>query len=360
MPENIRIVDFGPLGGVAEVTITVDPSDVSVLFFARSVDPAEFVAITEIIGPDGEPLYVYNDFETGEITSEMFVEPLEQAGEIALFLPVAPQFDIEPGDYIVTVETEGQPISQAAAIIRSGDVDGPQALDFNIWVVSTDQELLSSDFRLALANQLRESMDKTLNQHSLRTGRLNFFDATMSQKSMYARTDVDAIGEICLTMSQMVGSSRALNLALIDELLTSPEDGGDEAEPLAGSAAGLPGTVLVDGSPISCAVVTREESGEIEADAATFMHEGSHLMGLPHTTEQDGQLFDLFADTAECPLEEFDENDDGLVDQFECGALDGPNSMFWTDDGLTKDFVMTEDQAWYLRRHPLFYTVDGF
>ena len=236
---------------------------------------------------------------------------------------------------------------------------GPQAIDFNIWVVSTDQELISSDFRLALANQLRESMDKTLNDHSLRTGQLNFFDATMSQKSRYARTDVDAIGEICLTMSQDVGSRRALNLALVDELLSSPEVGGDEAGPLGGAAAGLPGTVLGDGSPISCVVASWETIDEIDAQAATFIHEGSHLMGLPHTTEQDGQLFDLFADTPECPLNEFDENDDGEVDQFECAALDGPNFMFWTDDGLTTDFVMSEDQAWYLRRHPLFYPVDG-
>ena len=359
MSEDIRIVDFGPLDGVAEVTITIDPRDVSVLFFARSVDPTEYIAVTEIIGPGGELLYVYNDFETGDITSEMFVEPVEQEGEVALFLPVAPQFDIEPGEYVVTVETEGQPISQAAAIIRSGNVDGPQAIDFNIWVVSTDQELISSDFRLALANQLRESMDKTLNQRSLQIGRLNFFDATMSQKSRYARTDQDAIGEICLTMSQMVGSGRALNMALIDELLITPEHGGDEAESLAGAAPGLPGTVLVDGSPISCVVAAWEAFDEIEAHAATFIHEGSHLMGLPHTTEQDGQLFDLFAETPECPLEEFDENGDGLVDQFECAALDGPNFMFWTDDGLTNDFVMSEDQAWYLRRHPLFYTVDG-
>ena len=102
MSEDIRIVDFGALDAVAEVTITIDPRDVSVLFLARSVDPTEYVAVTAIIGPDGEPLYVYDDFETGEITSEMFVEPVEQEGEVALFLPAAPQFDIEPGDYIVT------------------------------------------------------------------------------------------------------------------------------------------------------------------------------------------------------------------------------------------------------------------
>ena len=54
----------------------------------------------------------------------------------------------------------------------------------------------------------------------------------------------------------------------------------------------------------------------------------------------------------------YDEDGDGTVDQYECGEVDGPNYMFWGSEGLTTDFVISEDQAWVLRRHPLFYPLE--
>ena len=66
----------------------------------------------------------------------------------------------------------------------------------------------------------------------------------------------------------------------------------------------------------------------------------------------------MLEDTPECPANQYDGDDDGVVDQFECENVGGDNYMFWGSEGLTTDFVMSEDQAWALRRHPLFYPIE--
>ena len=92
-----------------------------------------------------------------------------------------------------------------------------------------------------------------------------------------------------------------------------------------------------------------------ENDAGlTIIHEGAHFMGLVHTTEEEGETFDLFTDTPECRASEFDSNGDGLVEDFECdGVADGDNFMFWLEGGPE----ISAGQAWAMRRHPFFYVV---
>ena len=64
-------------------------------------------------------------------------------------------------------------------------------------------------------------------------------------------------------------------------------------------------------------------------------------------------VFDYFEDTPECHKRRYDDNDDGVVDTDECEDVDVENIMFW-EDGESN---MSREQAWVLRRHPLFYSL---
>lgn len=70
-------------------------------------------------------------------------------------------------------------------------------------------------------------------------------------------------------------------------------------------------------------------TADLQLQGETIAHEAGHYLGLFHTTEKNGRVFDPFPDTPECNAEENDLNLDGVLDADECENLDGPNLMFW-------------------------------
>jgi hypothetical protein len=345
---DLRIESFGALSDFEEITFTIEPGDVSVLFHARAADAEDNVIIVELIGPNGETLYI-EDEETGDITSELFTDLLISPHEVAMYLPPAPQFELEPGEYTVVVLTEFESdISDAGIIVRSGDVDVTQAIDINLFVLT--DEVSASDFD-TIEREVRREMDSILAPRNMRLGNVNFTTGSAAQKQRFSTTvfgEEDLINvellELCQAMGDEIGYTRALNVALVDFV-------GDDGT--AGIATGLPGSPMVEGSPISCVVAALQDDSNFSANTQgiNILHEGAHLMGMTHTTESEGTFFDLFADTPECSAAQFDTDNDGEVSDPECENADGNNFMFWSEGGLE----MSPDQAWTLRRHPLFY-----
>jgi hypothetical protein len=120
--------------------------------------------------------------------------------------------------------------------------------------------------------------------------------------------------------------------------------------------APLPGSAFAPGSPNSCATIAWElHEGDYNELGATIVHEGSHFLGLPHTTESDGVIFDLFADTPDCPAKFYDADASGQVEASECTQRGADNYMFWQSSGVFQDFIITPEQGWTIRQHPFFY-----
>ena len=78
-----------------------------------------------------------------------------------------------------------------------------------------------------------------------------------------------------------------------------------------------------------------------------------------HTTESDGRVFDLFADTPDCSAEVYDDDASGEVEDSECAQAGSDNYMFWQSSGIVKHFTISPEQAWTIRRHPLFYQLES-
>lgn len=149
---------------------------------------------------------------------------------------------------------------------------------------------------------------------------------------------------------------RGLNVVFVNELLMSMLE---DDMTLLGMAGGIPSTPF-DGTPGSSLVISvdahRDQSGALLAEfiSATVAHEVGHMMGLFHTTEQDGKSFDPLEDTPRCDAKTFDADSNGRVDASECGSAGADNMMFW-QASPSLDSHLTPAQAEVLRAHPLVY-----
>ncbi|MEZ4669847.1 MAG: hypothetical protein R3E39_18225 [Anaerolineae bacterium] len=357
---DLRRVDFDGMGeDVAEVPLTLEADDVSALLYVKAEDPSAQISLVGIYDENDEIIFEMSD-EEGDFSNTMFgFEPVtDKGGELAVFLPGTPDSMLEPGSYLFVFQSDGAPLSEGHAIIRSGDVSGMQALDITFWVVSPASELTSEESQSEFADAIRGPINDLLNPHKLEVGQINFAVGTDDDMDNFGTVNItedddSAVGDLCATMTDEIGTSRSLPVAIIDEF---PADDTGSTTGIAYSA-GNAGIIDVAGSPYSCVVVTWNDYATSFVDqAANIIHEGSHFMSLPHTTEQEGQTFDLFSDTPECPADQFDQDGDGLVDEVECGVEGGAkNYMFWNGSEELAPFEMSADQAWVLRRHPLFH-----
>jgi hypothetical protein len=142
-----------------------------------------------------------------------------------------------------------------------------------------------------------------------------FYDVPASAKALYATgVAADHTGP-CDELDQMftlsVAGKNELSFFFVDDILQSANGG-------VGSVVGIDGTVpgpsSIGGTVHSGAVVNASNLGTgtcgatldflgCGSDLVAYIaaHEGGHWMGLYHTTEAFGNLFDPVADTAQCP-----------------------------------------------------------
>jgi hypothetical protein len=125
-------------------------------------------------------------------------------------------------------------------------------------------------------------------------------------------------------------ANSAVNLFFLRDIAPRSADGEPEAE-----AGGIPGPLGMQGTPGSgVAIATDMMAGDPERLGRTLAHEIAHYLGLFHTSEADGSVYDAFDDTPECRADR-DADGDGLS-VADCEGAGADNLMFWARTSGTK------------------------
>ena len=360
---DLRINSLGALGIDSSVRMSVKPNDLSAAFAARTLDADDLIWMSRLTAPNGAVLYDINVSPDEECANNLhFSGSCAAEGEINLLFPSNPKFPLLSGDYEIELYSMGNPICDAATIIRTDTSPNTrfanelQAIDINIWVLSTTEALTVTEERNRMKDEIRESIDNLLAQQNMRLGKLSLFDSSPADKEAFSQADETDLANLCQATSLNIGSSRSLNVALIDVFQQYYEI-EDDYFPVLGMSP-IPGMSFATESQNSCVVISLEQhEANYRYVGSTIVHEGSHFMGLTHTTEANGVSFDLFDDTPECPLGQYDLDESGEVEEQECLEVDSSNYMFWQDSGYINNFIISNQQAWVIRSHPLFYTL---
>ena len=359
---DLRINSLGALGIDSNVLMSVQPDDLSVVFSARTLEPDNLIIMSRLTSPNGDVLYDIKSSAEDECSNNVhYSGSCGAEGEINLRFPSNPKFPLLHGDYKIELYSMGQPICDAATIIRTDTnpntlfKDELQTIDINIWLLSKTESITSTEERNRMQNEIRESVDSLLEQQNMQLGKLSLFNSSITDKTMFARTNESSLGKLCQATAANIGASRALNVALVD-VFDEYSEIKEDYLPVLGISP-IPGMSFSLGSQSSCVVISLQEHyGNYRYIGATIVHEGSHFMGLTHTTEADGSSFDLFDDTPECPSNKYDLDASGEVEEYECIEADSSNYMFWQDSGNIDSYTISDQQAWVIRSHPLFYS----
>ena len=123
------------------------------------------------------------------------------------------------------------------------------------------------------------------------------------------------------------GSSDAVNIFFI-------EDYSGSGSGMLGNAAGMPGSVgdVNSWNGVMASLTAHSIGTALDAQllGETAAHEMGHQLGLFHTTEKEGTVFDILSDTPECSSNSQDNDSNGTVNAEECDGFGGGNLMFWT------------------------------
>ena len=161
-----------------------------------------------------------------------------------------------------------------------------------------------------------------------------------------------------ITTSSLVkqGSSDAVNIFFI-------EDYSGSGSSILGNAAGMPGSMgdvnSWNGVLASLSAHATGTTLDSQLLGETAAHEMGHQLGLFHTTEYGGNLFDILSDTAECPGSSQDNDSNGIVTAEECDGFGGDNLMFWTSWSSTsrsagkKQETLSSHQQYVLNFSPM-------
>ena len=132
-----------------------------------------------------------------------------------------------------------------------------------------------------------------------------------------------------ITTSALIkqGSSDTVNIFFI-------EDYSGSGSGMLGNAAGMPGSMgeVNSWNGVLASLTAHATGTALDAQllGETAAHEMGHQLGLFHTTEKEGTVFDILSDTPECSRNSQDNDSNGTVTAEECDEFGGENLMFWT------------------------------
>ena len=152
------------------------------------------------------------------------------------------------------------------------------------------------------------------------------------------------------------GSSDAVNIFFI-------EDYSGSGSGMLGNAAGMPGSMgdVNSWNGVLASLTAHATGTALDAQllGETAAHEMGHQIGLFHTTEKEGTVFDILSDTPKCASSSQDNDSSGTLTAEECDGFGGDNLMFWTTwssasrSSGNKQETLSSHQQYVLKYSPI-------
>jgi hypothetical protein len=309
----------------------------------RTRDPEERVLFAR------EQLAEQPDGPDNPVAQGSHVDPL------TVWIPEGPRVSAEARDYQLDVESK---LPGAVRITSLARDEVGLRLDLNVYYVGAAALQPEGTRGPPLLEAALEHVERLFEPADIFLGEVR----QLSVPGQLAERGSDAAqGEVSAGFARLISqyqvlpelpallqlSAGAANTAL-DVFLIGDIESTTGSE-VGGIAGGTPVAFGMHGGPGSGIVIAADMfvlEGAAEALGRTLAHEIGHALGLFHTTEPNGLVFDALPDTPSCPLSR-DANGNGALDAEECAADGGDNLMFSTSDAGD---VLTPDQVALLRR----------
>ncbi|WP_242342020.1 zinc metalloprotease [Anaeromyxobacter terrae] len=270
-------------------------------------------------------------------------------------------------------------------LTRAGPITSTGTLDLDVYVASasTTAAGLARDPHLA---RLFQTVATVLGNAGLCLGSVVLHDLPSWAQAKYANVNIDSTGP-CDPLSQLFTLAEAqrpsIHLFLVDELTVTTNT--TDPFSIVGIDGSIPGPSGVPGTVNGGAVVTLADLGQgscgstidiahcgTDHMAYIVAHEASHWLGLYHTTERSGTMFDPLTDTPTCacancaPAADRATCENKLTDPsqtpFDMTGADcsqqaatcsgSSNLMFWLLDDTRSNGSVTPQQSEVMRLNP--------
>lgn len=326
------------------VTATIPTDAVSVNFVGQSTDPTARIVVYRIESPDGR-IYEY-----GAVTSKMRVFPPNYPGSFSVLAPNSPSAPFSPGTWRLYLLADKQTTATVKALIKrapSPALSGG-AVDMNLFFVglgnlSATTAPTDPNFQAILTRVRNVWAGAGMSIRNVR-----YLDVTGANATRFQDLKDSELGALMQLSADPNASDNALNVFFVRTI-----SGGTLAGYIIlGISAGIPGVPVRGTQGSGMAVTTADFPRGLEDIAATWVHEGSHWLGLFHTTESSGTAFDPIPDTPECPVSTRDANGDKVMQPTECVGFGAEDVMFWTSVASIPNTTLTPNQSFVLFRNP--------
>lgn len=345
--EDLGLIEAGGGGLSQKIPITISTAAESFMIILKTADgAADLLSLWTLKSPSGQELVIGSD----PYGSPIRVSP--NLGVMAVLVSNTPDIPVEGGTYTFSIYKEGDATNVWVTVVQTIRPNPTVSkIDLNFWFTGLGSLWAAKAKNDPKFKSMMTYFVGLLADHGIQAGVLNYYDVSSDVAPKYAIIEtgngyeVDEHAELLAQSAGLPKSNRGVNFFFVK---------GFTGWGLLGKAGGIPGPPLHgtygSGVVVSLADYFDPSFGTgSKLTAHAMIHELGHQLGLFHTSEQTGTMFDPISDTPECAN---DFNDDGLIDFYECIGKGNTNMMFWT---AHIDNVLSAGQKYVIHRNPALY-----
>ena len=277
------------------------------------LDNNNSVAFKSLTDPDGIDILSYSSSPNLYLdASGSSGSGVTKYGYANVLIPQSPSFSAKTGEWtFIAYNNDRVKLSLRTGVVPSeATITVQPFITGTTWSAENISDALTVMSGIYLENGIKLSINNTIT-------------ITENEYSTVSPTFTNSTTSALIKL----GSSDTVNIFFI-------EDYSGIGSGILGNAAGMPGSMgdVNSWNGVLASLSAHATGNELDDQllGETAAHEIGHHLGLFHTTEKEGTVFDILSDTPECSSSSYDNDSNGTLTAEECDLLGGDNLMFWT------------------------------